>query len=149
MMQLHQFFRSPSGKIVFGLLLVSALALGGWTVRQWCRNSAYGEASRDCIFVCAQTGKSFHYRLESGTEIPVPSPFSGQNTGYLAELCYWTADGHIKDDPTPVLLNSAMNQPPPTFCPDCRRLVVGRNPRPQPGSPPPPTQEEFHRRVLR
>jgi hypothetical protein len=65
------------------------------------------------------------------------------NTGYPAEACYWTADGGTKTEPTWVLMNAVLGKPGPTFCPDCGRLVVARNPMPGPGVKPPPTQQEL------
>ena len=59
---------------------------------------------------------------------PVKSPHSGKETGYEPERCYWTADGKPKPEPTYVLLNAAVGKPGPTFCQDCKRLVVGLNP---------------------
>lgn len=100
---------------------------------------------RSRIFIDSQTGKSFRHEIEKGESIPVDAP-SGGKTGYPAELCYWTADGQIKSDPTPVLLNSWIGKPGPTFCPDCGRLVVGNNPFPMPGSRPPPTEQEWRSR---
>ncbi len=75
--------------------------------------------------------------------IPVKSPFTGKETGYKAELCFWTKDGSTKTDPTAVLMNDDVGKPGPTFCPDCGRLVVHHNPVPGPHSKPPPTREEY------
>jgi len=97
------------------------------------------------MFVDSQTGQGFHHTLVLGERIPVYSPYSGSNTGYPAELCYWNADGTIRKDPTPVLLNSYIGKPGPTFCPVCGRLVVAHNPMPGPNSTPPPTREEYER----
>lgn len=95
------------------------------------------------IFVDSETGKSFTARLTAGMTIPITSPYTGRKTGYPAELCYWSKDGHIMSDPTPVLLNSYLGKPGPTFCPYCGRLVVPHNPMPHPGSRPPPTLAEY------
>lgn len=99
---------------------------------------------RTRIFVDATTGLGFRHELELGETIPVEAP-SGGKTGYPAELCYWTKDGQPKSDPTPVLLNSYIGKPGPTFCPDCGRLVVPRNPMAMPGMRPPPTREEWEK----
>lgn len=104
------------------------------------------DASRKPWFICTETGKPFRYAVEAGTKIPVPSPFSGKDTGMPAELCYWTKDGGFKEDPTPVLLNASVGKPGPTFCPDCGRLVIGNNPLPTEGAKPPPTQAEYAQR---
>ena len=111
-------------------------------------NTASAEAedlSRYRWFVDSTTGKPFKYELKIGTPVPVPAP-SGGNTGYPAELCYWTKDGKIKDQPTPVLLNELIGKPGSTFCPDCGRLVVGHNPAPNPEKPAPPTEAEYKAR---
>ena len=102
--------------------------------------------SRERVFMCAATGRSFTYELELGDSIPVFSPHSQTHSGYPAELCYWTADGKIADRPTPVLLNTYAGKPGFTFCPDCGRLVVGQNPAPDPALPPPPTEAEVKKR---
>ena len=98
------------------------------------------------VFICAETKKAYNVTLKQGMKIPYDSPYSGKATGYPAELCYWTKDGKIKQDPTPVLLNSYAGKPEPTFCPDCGRLVTIRNPFPEPGSTPPPTQADYNPR---
>ncbi len=85
-------------------------------------------------YICAKTGKAFDHTVEIGEIVPVYSPHSGANTGYHAELCYWTRDGDggwkAKLDPTPVLLNSIFEPDADTVCPDCGHEVVGHNPRP-------------------
>lgn len=78
---------------------------------------------------------------------PVKCPDTGKETGYEAELCYWTKDGHPKDEPIPVLLNKYKGDPGPTFCPDCGRLVVYHNPLAVEGHTPPPTEEEYRARA--
>jgi hypothetical protein len=99
------------------------------------------------IFICSETGKSFRVDLTSveGQTPPIQSPYSGKKTAYPAELCYWTADGKVKTDPTPVLLNQWVGKDGPTFCPDCGRLVVGNNPAAMEGKRPPPTRDEWMR----
>lgn len=97
------------------------------------------------VFIDATTGKSFNHTIERGETIPVEAP-SGGKTGYEAELCFWTKDGQAKDDPTYVLLNEYTGEDGPTFCPDCGRRVVGRNPPPDARSEPPPTREEYESR---
>jgi hypothetical protein len=94
-------------------------------------------------FVCSETMKSFTKKLEPNQLIPVDSPYSGKKTGYLAELCYWNADGTQKKTPTPVLLKTSIGQKGPTFCPECGRLVVGHNPLPGANSIAPPTEAEY------
>jgi hypothetical protein len=105
--------------------------------------SSAAQLANEKMFVCSKTGKAFSVTLKAGMKIPVYSPYSGQDTGYPAEECYWTAEGTTKSKPDYVLLNSKVQKPGPTFCPVCGRLVVARNPRPRPGDKPPPTQAEY------
>src|SRR6185503_17783054 len=132
-METRNFMDSPAGKVTAGAVLVIAAIAVYLSVRANFGSSTAAALSRDRTFICAETKKPFEYTLKVGDQIPVKSPHSGKNTGYPAELCYWTKDGEIKDDPTPVLLKSHLGERGPTFCPDCGRLVVGHNPRPNPG----------------
>jgi len=116
-----------------------------FAISQFFGQSSAAAESRNRVFVCSETGKTFRTKIDVGTAIPVYSPFSGKNTGYLAELCYWNKDGSIKSEPTGVLLNERMGKPGPTFCPDCDRLVVGHNPQALAGMTPPPTREEYEK----
>ena len=93
--------------------------------------------------MCSETGKSFELSVDANTRVPVRSPYSGKNTGYPAEFCYWTKEGKLKKDPTFVLLNSYQGIKDPTFCPDCGRLVVAQNPPGIPGDMAPPTKTEY------
>ena len=81
-------------------------------------------------FVCTETHKHFEYAMKLGEKWPVPSPYSGKNSGYPAERCYWTRDGKRKSEPTYIILNQNLGKPGDTICPDCGRLVVGHNPPP-------------------
>ena len=78
---------------------------------------------RPLIVIDATTGKTFEHEVAVGDKLPLKAP-SGGMTGYPAEFCYWTKDGKIKKDPTPVLLNARVGKPGPTFCPDCGRSLV-------------------------
>jgi hypothetical protein len=137
------FAQSRLGKgLTLGAILLCALAIL-YVVRRQVSPSEAGSLSADRLFVCASTGKPFRYTIKIGTRIPVVSPYSGQATGYEAELCYWTREGIAKATPTPVLLNNYLGKTDATFCPDCGRLVVPQNPPPREGGKPPPTQEEY------
>ena len=139
----RDFIGRPSGRwaaVVFTAAAVAGLAFALY--------AAFGDSeavasSRQRVFVCAQSGKSFRHEIAAGEVIPVRSPHSGGATGYPAELCYWMADGTVKDEPTAVLLNSYLGQAGATFCPDCDRLVVGHNPPAEPGAKPPPLRHEY------
>ncbi len=139
----REFFRTSGGKAVAVALAGVALVVFFFSVRSNLGDSEAAANSKDRLFICAQTGKAFHEELEIGMQIPVQSPYSGKATGYEAELCYWTKDGQIKNDPTPVLLNSHAGKAEPTFCPDCTRRVTALNPAPSAGQRPPPTQSEW------
>lgn len=139
---IREFLNTPLGRGVGVAITVVAVGAMVWTMKGTFGSSEAGAISADRIFIDATTGKSFHHELKQGETVPVVAP-SGEKTGYPAELCYWTADGKIKDTPTAVLMNSWKGVSGPTFCPDCGRLVVPHNPRPTLGSKPPPTQAEY------
>src|SRR5262245_34045270 len=143
---IRELLQSPKGRVVVLCLLILVVALAGWQVWNYLGPSDAVKLSRERAFICSETGKAFNYELREGVRIPVKSPYSGKETGYPAELCYWTKEGQIAKDSTPVLLNNWVGKSGPTFCPVCGRLVVGHNPRPVEGSKPPPTQAEYHPR---
>jgi hypothetical protein len=147
MAELREFFRTKAGRVVaIGLVLVGAAALV-WSISSNFGPSDAVNISSERMFVCSETGKAFEYTLVAGDKVPIQSPHSGKRTGYPAELCYWTKDGKIKESPTAVLMNSALNKPGPTFCPDCDRLVIQWNPRPVPDAKPPPLKSEYKGRA--
>jgi len=139
---LRKFFNSSAGKGTALVLVLIGLGVLIWAIKGNFGESDAASLSADRIFIDSSTMKPFNHTLKEGEALPCKAP-SGGNTGYQAELCYWTKDGKTKDQPTPVLLNEAVGKPGPTFCPDCGRLVVGHNPAPAPGRRPPPTQAEY------
>lgn len=139
----REFFRTSAGKSLAVALSIVALVVFFFSVRSNLGDSEAAANSKNRLFICAATGETFYKELEIGLQIPVESPHSGKPTGYEAELCYWTKDGQIKHDPTPVLLNGHAGKAEPTFCPDCGRRVTPLNPAPSAGQRPPPTQAEW------
>jgi hypothetical protein len=137
---LREFFQKPAGQAVAIVLLLLGLAAAWWSISGSMENPVDDANTR--WFVDSTTLQPFRHELKAGEMIPVQAP-SGGKTGYLAELCYWTADGKVKEEPTPVLLNSSLGKSEPTFCPDCGRLVVGRNPPADASRRPPPKKEEM------
>src|SRR5271156_2095806 len=140
--QFQQWLRSTPGKVATSLVMLALIGVCVWAVISSLGSQTPGDPN-DVTYVCSQTGKPFKHRNVLGESVPVLSPYSGANTGYPAEPCYWTADGGTKTEPTWVLLNQTLGKPGPTFCPDCGRLVVPHNPPPTPGMRPPPTQREL------
>jgi hypothetical protein len=125
-------------------LVIIALGACGWSIWTNVRTDPAITSAESPLFIDAQNGKTFHMTLKEGMHIPVVSPYSGKETGYIAELCYWTKDGKAKKDPTPVLLNELIGKPGPTFCPECGRLVVRHNPMPDSrNTNPPPTEAQW------
>jgi hypothetical protein len=137
-------------QIAIYILAAGAVLWAGVTIKSFVTGGNDAQAQDlTRLFICAETGQTFQYTLKIGDTIPVRSPYTGANTGYPAELCYWTKDGGTTNDPTPVLLNEYKEIHAPTFCPVCGRLVVFRNPGPAPGRKPPPTEDEYNALLAR
>ena len=143
--KLRAFMDTIGGKISAGVIVLAGLALMVYSVRNFSQSDG-AALTRDRVFIDAETGKVFNYKIKMGDTFPVVSPFTGKRTGYHAEACYWTRDGKIKKEPTYVLLNTDAGKPGATFCPDCGRLVKEMNDPPLEGNPPPPTEAEYQAR---
>ena len=143
--KLKEFTGTRAGRVVSGTCAALALACAGYAAYSSI-GSGPAELSANRVFIDADTLQSFHCELRAGMTLPVKSPYSGKNTGYPAEMCYWTRDGKVSDKPTPVLLNSYKGIHDPTFCPECGRLVIAHNPHPMPESKPPPTAQDYRNR---
>jgi hypothetical protein len=142
----REFFRTGKGKNVAIVLVVIGLCVCIWSAVSNLGADEATAAARGRVFICSETNKTYNVELHPDMKIPHDSPYSDKPTGFPAEMCYWTKDGKIKEDPTPVLINSYVNKPDPTFCPDCGRMVSIRNPAPEAGSRPPPTLAEWKSR---
>jgi hypothetical protein len=147
--QFRNFFSTSRGRGVAIAGCVLTLVIVAYSARSAFGPSEIANMSRHRTFVCSETGKSFEANVDMGMSVPIHSPYSGKNTGYEAELCYWKADGGTKEKPTAVLLNDWIGKKGPTFCPDCKRLVVGHNPTPEMRGTPPPTEAEYMSRRAR
>jgi hypothetical protein len=130
-------------KVLIGATILLGVLLVVMSFRWSFGPTAAAKLANEKMFVCSKTGKSFSVTLKLGMKIPVHSPYSGEDTGYPAEECWWTAGGQIKNSPDYVLVDSEIGKPGPTFCPVCGRLVVPRNPHPMAGDRPPPTEAEY------
>jgi hypothetical protein len=133
---------STSGRVTTLFFSLAAIGLCIWAVVSAIGGDMPGDPN-DATYVDSTNNKAFKHRNAIGESIPIVSPYSGLNTGYPGEPCYWTADGQAKADPDWVILNQVLGKPGPTFCPVCGRLVVAHNPPPGPGARPPPTQQEL------
>ncbi len=143
---LDSVLQKNGGRIAATALAIAAIAFGIYVVKGFFVSSVVAD-ERSRVFIDATTMKGFRHELVAGESLPIVAP-SGNKSGYPAELCYWTKDGKPKADPTPVLLNSWVGKPGPTFCPDCGRLVVPNNPPATPGGKPPPTEEEYNQKSM-
>lgn len=141
--QIESFLRRHAGRSAVIAGLVAGGAVVFWVIRAGVGPSEAAAIAGRRTYVCSETGKAFVHTLVAGESSPVTSPYTRRPTGYLAEWCYWTADGRPKSEPTPVLLNLYRDGSGPTFCPDCGRLVVAHNPRPRDGDAAPPTREAY------
>jgi len=118
----------PFGIILSVLLLGTA---GVFAYRTFYAAEPVALDSPPVMCICAETGKTFEYKLQMKDEFPVESPYTNEKTGYRAEACYWQADSEEpKAKPTWVLLNEDVGKAGVTECPDCSRVVVRHNPLP-------------------
>ena len=124
---------NPALRLLLAVVLF-ALAGGVWWTFGRNRNFEF-EPLNNRVYVCSETLKTFAHQLEPGEVEPILSPYSGKNTGYMAELCYWTKSGKRKKTPTYILLNEHLGRTEKTICPDCGREVVGHNPPPPENTP--------------
>lgn len=138
---IREFLNKPAGRVVAVVIALAGLGVATWILYDSLVNVPE-ELSNKAWFVDTETGKGFRAEMDVGQTVPIRAP-SGKDSGYPAELCFWTADGGSKPDPTPVVLNHWLGKEGPTFCPDCGRLVVGHNPAPREGLKPPPKREEY------
>ena len=104
MVWLTNLLEKPAGKAAGIVFCLAGLALGVYVIKNYATSPALAQ-DKNRIFIDATTGQSFSHELVLGESIPVQAP-SGNMSGFPAELCYWTKEGTIKSDPTPVLLNS-------------------------------------------
>src|SRR5262245_26148215 len=109
----QEFLEGRTGKIAVALLILVALGAIIWIARASFSSSEV-RAANTRTFIDASNGKSFERELAVGESYPVRGP-SGKDTAYPAELCYWTADGKVKQTPTAVLMNEWLGKPGPTF----------------------------------
>lgn len=140
----REFLASTAGQVVTGLLI--AVAVLGLIYSIWSNlgDSNIVRSGNTQMAVCSETGRSFEIELVPGLKFPVKSPYSGKLTGYAAdEVCSWTEDGKVADEPTYVLMGSTYGRKGPTFCPTCHRLVTRNNPYASADRNPPPTEAEF------
>ena len=139
----RKFLDSTGGKALGIALAIAGVAGLYFAGRSWFGKSEAARMAGERVFICSETGKSFNHTMKVGEAIPVICPHTGRNTGYPGELCFWTADGGVKTEPTVVLLRNLVGERGPTFCPDCGRLVRAQNPRPENSSGPPPRKEQY------
>jgi hypothetical protein len=139
--------RENSRRTTVAAVLAAAGLAALFAIRGTFGRSEAAAVAADRVYVCAETGRPFRHAPARGESPPVKSPYTGRQTGYPAELCYWTADGRTKKEPIPVLLNTYRGLTGPTFCPDCGRLVVAHNPYAAAGAAPPPTRQQYEARA--
>ena len=125
--------RRPLPRVLLALTLF-ALAGAIWFTFGRDRNFIY-DPLNSRVYICSATLKTFEHQLQPGEVEPIISPYTGKNTGYLAEMCYWTKNGKRKKTPTYVLLNEHLGRKEKTYCPECGREVVGHNPPPPENTP--------------
>lgn len=143
MASVREFLQTSAGKGMAVAVIILGIAAAGWSIWSNVGQPTAVKAANTVVFLDIETGKTFDVELTPDMAYPAKSPYSGHMTGYMAEACGWTKDGHVRKEPFYVVLNSELGKPGPTFCPDCGRLVVAHNPPAVEGHRPPPTQTEY------
>ncbi len=143
MEKIREFLNSTAGKAVSFAIVALALVWAGIALLGAFGGSEAATGSRERTFICAETGKVFDLEIDAGLTVPVLSPYSDKATGWPVEYCDWTKEGGVRSERVPVLLNDYLGKNEPTFCPDCGRLVIVRNPAAAEGVLPPPTKDQF------
>jgi hypothetical protein len=140
--QLRRFLATSGGRVLAIAATIALVVVAVYSAMGFFKGDTPDSAFYR-VYIDPENGQSFRHKNEIGESVPLKSPFSGKNVAMPAEACYWNKDGTIRAEPYYLLLNSETGKPEPTFCPDCGRLVVPHNPKPQPGWRPPPTKQEW------
>lgn len=123
--------KSDPKQIGYGVLAVVLLGVCVWLIAGSFGGDRPARESLRRTLICSETGEVFpRYTIERNSPTPFRNPKTGERTLYPAESCYWTEDGRAKAEPTFVLVNEHLGVDEPTYCPDCGRRVVPRNPMP-------------------
>src|SRR2546423_2989302 len=104
--KLNQFFDPTAGKVAAGAVVLIAIIVISVIARP---RDVAADLSRHRKFICSETNKAFDVTVEEGMMTPVKSPYSGKNTGYPAEMCWWTKDGQPLKEPHYVLLKKSVD----------------------------------------
>lgn len=124
-----------SGKLGIFIFVVLFSTAGYLTWHTLTHGEQAKPDSPPITYMCSETMKTFERKPVMNETIPVMSPYTNHNTGYPAEMCFWTRDGKQKAEPTYVLLNEHLGKKGPTICPDCGKIVYPHNPSPPLNTP--------------
>ncbi|MEM7621690.1 MAG: hypothetical protein AAF235_00630 [Planctomycetota bacterium] len=117
--------------VAAGALVLAALAVVLVTGGGGVSAGTLAAASERREMIDVKTGDVFvDYLIRPGDSIPYLHPDTGEPSLYPAELCFWTEDGLVREEPVYVLLNTYKGETEPTRCPDCGRVVRMHNPFP-------------------
>lgn len=94
------------------------------------------DLANERVYMCNECGEFRPHLPREGEIEPLKCPKCGAMAYYETEKCFWTkgSDGEwkAKTQPSFAILKQRIdpNSTEETFCPDCGRKVVGRNPLP-------------------
>ena len=138
-------FKDP--RLQISLVIVAAL-VAIWRIVVAVSPSAAQQAGENRIFIDAVTGKTFHAVVHIGETYPVISPYTGRKTGYPVAWSWWSRSGKPLAKPQPVLMNSWVGKPGPTFAPGSGRMFYPMETRPYPGERPPPAKRQYEQEMI-
>jgi hypothetical protein len=127
---------SPERKKKLIIIAASILVVAAGVTWYMLHGKSPAQIASERVFIDSETGQMFEHTIKEGEEEPIKSPYTGKNTGYEPEACYWvkTPEGKYKAKLTPtyVLLKSRVNpkSKEKTYCPDCGKEVKAHNPLP-------------------
>lgn len=125
---------TPAGRIVFALIVLAALAFGGYRIL-----SAVGSGGADWPRIRVmdpETGDLRWQAVRPGETMPYLNPRTGERSMYIVEYCFDNTCGPTGG--TPVVLNNYLGIDAPTKCPSCGATVTPHNPRPEAYAATPP-----------
>ncbi len=117
---------TPTGRAVFGIVILAALAFGGYRIFGAVNS---GGADWPRIRVMDPETRDLRWQdVRPGATMPYVNPRTGERSMYVVEYCFANECGPAGG--TPAVLNNYLDKEGPTICTKCGATVTAHNPRP-------------------